>query len=316
MWKKLWVAPLLAGAALTANTSQAFCLFNCDYTKTKYPVVFAPGVLGFDKLFGFVDYWYGVPGALRDGGGTVYITSASALNSSEVRGEQMLKQVQDILTISGAQKINIIAHSHGGFSARYVNTMLPGRVASITTMASPAKGSPVADVVRGAVKPGSMTESVLTSIADSFARLVTYFAGNNYPESSLGLLGSVTTQAAADFAKRHPDGVPTTACGEGDYSKNGVRFYSMSGIKSFTNVLDPLDYMFAVTGLAFNGTADAQNDGFIGRCSSHFGKVIRDDYPWNHPDEINHTLAIRGLFTPSAVDVYRQHVNRLKTAGL
>ena len=75
MWKKLWVAPLLAGAALTANTSQAFCLFNCDYTKTKYPVVFAPGVLGFDKLFGVVDYWYGVPGALRDGGGTVYITS-------------------------------------------------------------------------------------------------------------------------------------------------------------------------------------------------------------------------------------------------
>jgi len=316
MWKKLLATTLLTGAGITANTSQAFCLFNCDYTKTKYPVVFAPGVLGFDKLFGVVDYWYGIPGALRSGGAKVYITSASALNSSEVRGEQMLEQVEDILAISGAQKINIVAHSHGGFSARYVNTLLPGRVASITTMASPAKGSPVADLVRGTAQPDSVTETVLASVADAFANLVTYLAGNNYPESSLGLLGSVTTQAAADFAKRHPDGVPVTACGEGDYSKNGVRFYSMSGVKTFTNALDPLDYMFALTGLAFTGTADPQNDGFIGRCSSHFGKVIRDDYPWNHPDEINHTLAIRGLFTPDPVDVYRQHVNRLKTAGL
>jgi hypothetical protein len=120
------------GATLTANTASAFCLFNCDYTKTKYPVVLAPGVLGFDKLVGFVDYWYGIPSAMQDGGAKVYTTSASAFNSSEVRGEQLLSQVQNILAISGAQKVNLIGHSHGGFSARYVANILPTRVASLT----------------------------------------------------------------------------------------------------------------------------------------------------------------------------------------
>ena len=72
MLKHIIAATALVGATLTANTANAFCLFNCDYTKTKYPVVLAPGVLGFDKLVGFVDYWYGIPSAMRDGGAKVY----------------------------------------------------------------------------------------------------------------------------------------------------------------------------------------------------------------------------------------------------
>ena len=35
-----------------------------DYTRTRYPLVLAPGVLGFDKVLG-IEYWYGIPGALR-----------------------------------------------------------------------------------------------------------------------------------------------------------------------------------------------------------------------------------------------------------
>ena len=66
--KTLATLTLAVTTSLTANVSQAFCWFNCDYTKTKYPVVLAPGVLGFDKLVGFVDYWYGIPNAMRDGG--------------------------------------------------------------------------------------------------------------------------------------------------------------------------------------------------------------------------------------------------------
>jgi len=81
MLKQLLAVSTLVAATLTANTASAFCLFNCDYTKTKYPVVLAPGVLGFDKLVGFVDYWYGIPSAMQDGGAKVYTTSASALTA-------------------------------------------------------------------------------------------------------------------------------------------------------------------------------------------------------------------------------------------
>jgi triacylglycerol lipase len=118
MLKQLLAVSTLVAATLTANTASAFCLWNCDYTKTKYPVVLAPGVLGFDKLVGFVDYWYGIPSAMQNGGAKVYTTSASAFNSSEVRGEQLLKPKCKIFwLLAGAQKVNLIGHSHGGFSA-------------------------------------------------------------------------------------------------------------------------------------------------------------------------------------------------------
>ena len=87
MFKKALVAATLTVAAVSANTASAFCLFNCDYTKTKYPVVLAPGVLGFDKLVGFVDYWYGIPSAMQDGGAKVYITSASVDASKKYLGD-------------------------------------------------------------------------------------------------------------------------------------------------------------------------------------------------------------------------------------
>jgi len=44
--------------------------------------------------------------------------------------------------------------------------------------------------------------------------------------------------------------------------------------------------------------------------------VLRDDYSWNHLDEVNQVLAIRNWFVSSPVSVIRAHANRLKNAGL
>ena len=37
---------------------------------------------------------------------------------------------------------------------------------------------------------------------------------------------------------------------------------------------------------------------------------------WNHLDEVNQMLGLRGLFSSNPVSVYRAHANRLKNAGL
>ena len=176
---------------------------------------------------------------------------------------------------------------------------------------SPVKGSPVANLVNNII-PAGTTQSFLGSIADALMGIVTYLAGNDHPEDSLAALSSLTTTGAATFNATHTNGVPTTACGEGAYTANGIKNYSWNGTSSFTNTLDPLDYFFGITGLA--GTE--ANDGLVGQCASHFGKVIRDDYPHNHADAINHTFGVRGLFTPDPVEVYREHANRLKGAGV
>jgi triacylglycerol lipase len=312
MFKKALVAATLTVAAVSANTASAFCLFNCDYTKTKYPVVLAPGVLGFDKLVGFVDYWYGIPNAMKDGGAKVYTTSASAFNSSEVRGEQLLTQVKSILAITGAQKVNLIGHSHGGFSVRYVADVIPTRVASLTMVHSPVKGASGADLIRNVAPAGTFSASLIQNVANAVSNFVTFLAGNTYKENFLASMDSFTTKGAATFNAKHPNGVPTTACGEGAYAANGIKNYSWSGTSSVTNILDPLDVFFGITGVI----SKEANDGLVGRCSGHFGKVVRDNYPHNHGDAINQLFGIRGLFTPAPTDLYRQQANRLKVAGL
>ncbi|HMY28877.1 MAG TPA: alpha/beta fold hydrolase, partial [Agitococcus sp.] len=155
MKKLLATATLLASSMVASQAQACWWWEDCTYTKTKYPIVLAPGVLGFEKLVGFIDYWYEIPSSIAYSGGKVYTTSASALNSSEARGEQLLAQVQNILAISGAQKVNLLGHSHGGFSVRYVATAIPSKVASLTMVHSPVKGSPVADMLNGVVPAGT-----------------------------------------------------------------------------------------------------------------------------------------------------------------
>lgn len=281
------------------------------YTQTKYPIVLAPGVLGFDKILG-IEYFYGIPSALGSDGAKVYVTSASAFSTSDARGEQLLAQVQDILAISGAQKVNLIGHSHGGFSARYVAAAIPSKVASVTTVGSPVKGTPVADLLL-TFTANPAVGGIVGTVGNAFSKLVSSLGGKNYNEDFLGSMASLSTAGAASFNARFPAGVPTSSCGEGAYSANGQRFYSMGGTSVLTNILDPLDAFFSATSLGMSGQ---DSDGLVGRCSNHFGQVLRDNYGWNHGDEINHLFALRGLFTSDPKSVYRDQANRLKTAGL
>lgn len=89
---------------------------------------------------------------------------------------------------------------------------------------------------------------------------------------------------------------------------------SFSGNKALTNPLDPFD--MALTGSSLVVDPFGDNDGLVSRCSAKFGKTIRDDYNWNHLDEVNQVMGIRSIFAADPVSVYRQHANRLKLQGL
>jgi triacylglycerol lipase len=145
--------------------------------------------------------------------------------------------------------------------------------------------------------------------------LINFLSGSSStsPQNALGTLESLNSQGAARFNAKFPQGIPTTACGEGAYSVNGVRYFSWSGTSPVTNIIDPSDLLLGATALTFNGEA---NDGLVGRCSSRMGKVIRDNYRMNHLDQVNQTLGLTSLFETDPVTVYRQHANRLKNAGL
>lgn len=310
---KLAMSILLSAATLAAAPAIAG-----TYAKTKYPIVLAHGMAGFDKI-GPVDYWYGIPQDLASNGAEVHVSQVASFQSSEVRGEMFLAQVKNIMAITGAKKVNLIGHSHGNQSVRYVAGIIPSSVASVTSVGGVTKGSPIADMILEVTKIekiGGPLTTVLTSVVNGFGQLIGLAAGERLSQDSLAGLNSLTTAGAADFNRRFPAGVPTSACGEGAYTVNGVKYYSWGGTSQLTNVFDIADGAMALTSLAFVGKADSQNDGFVGRCSNHLGKVLRDNYNMNHLDEVNQVLGLVSIFETNPKAVFRQHANRLKLAGM
>lgn len=283
------------------------------YTQTRYPVVLAHGMFGWDKMAGVVPYWYRIPEALQAGGTRVFTTQVGGLESSEVRGEQLLAQVKTILAVSGAQKVNLIGHSHGGHSVRYVGALIPAQVASVSTVGTPAQGSPVADLLLNFDQKSPALGGAAIAILGSMNDLLKLLTGDKTISDSRASLESLSSWGSADFTRRFPQGMPTTACGQGAAQVNGVRYYSWGSTSVKTNALDPVDILFSITSKAFMGAA---NDGMVGKCSSHVGLVIRDDYKMNHFDQVNQFFGLRDILGTDPIAVFRQHGNRLKSAGL
>ena len=155
-------ATLLLLALALAAPSHA----QSDYTKTRHPIVLVHGLLGFDSLLGIYDYFYGLPSELRSGGAKVYIANVSSSNYTEVRGEQLIRYLDQLRATYGHTKFNLIGHSHGGPTARYVASVRPDLVASMTSVGSPHTGSKVADGLRTAAAPGSALETILAGFVN------------------------------------------------------------------------------------------------------------------------------------------------------
>ena len=309
---KATAAALLVALSFTHTASNA-----AGYTQTKYPIVMVHGIFGFDNI-GPVEYFYGIPSALRADGARVYLVQVSAANSHEARGEQLLTQIKQIIAATGSGKVNLIGHSQGSPTARYAASVSPNLVASVTSVDGVNKGSAIADIVLKVAPPGSITNTAIASAANGIASVISFISnGKGLTQDSLKAVTSLSTAGTAKFNAAHPAGVPTTACGEGAYTvnKNGynVNYYSWGGASAYTNALDVVDPLFALTSLGFGG---AQNDGMVSVCSQRLGKVIRADYAFNHMDAVNQTVGIVNLFETNPVTVFRTHANRLQLAGL
>ena len=299
---------LIASLAIPSGPAAAASTF----TKTKYPIVLAHGLSGFRQLFGVLDYFFGIPSDLRDGGATVFVTQVSPFGSADARGEQLLTQIEHIVATTGAKKVNLIGHSQGGLDARYVMGVRPDLIASLTTVATPHTGADLADFLRDNLQPGGFNETVVAALANSLGTVLSLLTGTTSVQDSIGALNSLSSSGAAAFNQRFPAGLAQSRCGATPASAGGIPLYSWSGTSSITNIFDLSDAALALTSLFYS----EDSDGLVGRCSSHFGKVLRDDYSMNHLDEVNQLFAAISIFETNPVSVFRSHANRLRNAGL
>lgn len=275
------------------------------YAATAYPIVLAHGFWGWGSIAG-LDHFYGIAEDLQAHGAKVHTTLVSSVNSTDVRGEQLVRRLQLIMAVTGARKLNLIGHSQGSQDARYAAAALPGRIASVTAVHGVVFGSKTIDAVREAKVP------FIDQLAAALGWFLNTGSGNPLlPQDTQGALTSLSSAGSASFNARFPAGVPATRCGQGAPLVNGTRFYSWMGTGVTTNVLDIGDVALATLSLPF---FLQPSDGVVGKCDAHFGTVIRDDYHANHLDAVNQVAGLVGRTDPVAL--YRQHANRLKLAGL
>ena len=289
-------------------------VYASDYTTTKHPIVLVHGFMGFDNFAG-IEYFYRIPDDLMSSGANVHVVKLSALNNNEIRGEQLVQQIESILAVTGADKVNLISHSQGGLAARYAASVVPNTIASVTTIATPnsINGFPLGEWVSQVYPPGTSQGDLIAETVTSLAQFIDQNSGTfQLPQDYDSFLNALNEKGLAQFNVDHPQALVTTECGVGERVVNDIHYYSWSGAKVATNLFDFSDYALIIAS-EITGT---DSDGMVTRCGSHLGEVIRDNYPMNHLDEINHLFGFYGLFTTDPKVTYRSHANRLKNTGL
>ncbi len=115
--------------------------------KTRYPLFLAHGT-GFRDDNPLFNYWGRIPKALRECGAQVYYGGQDSWATIETNAAILKQNLLEALRISGAEKVNIIAHSKGGLEARYMISCLgmASHVASLTTISTPHHGSKSIDL--------------------------------------------------------------------------------------------------------------------------------------------------------------------------
>lgn len=282
-----------------------------SYAKTENPIVLVHGFLGFDSALG-VDYWYGVSNNLSRNGAKVYTANLSSINGGPERGEQLVAFLEELQASYGHNKFNLIGHSQGGFDIRYAASVKPELVASVTAIGSPTTGSGTAEFLVNTFGNDPLLSRIIYNGLNILGSLIESLSGDSDPQNAEATGHVLSYTGAAEFVAMHPQAVPTSPCGPRDHVVNGIPYYSWSGTKPFTNFLDASDYVLSITAKLDNEASD----GLAGRCASHLGLVLKDNYKWNHVDQVNHLFGLRGWGSANPLSVIRSHANRLKNTGL
>lgn len=294
--KRLLIVLIIAAFAIVpavvyAGGSHTAC-------QTRYPIIFAHGMAFSDGALG-IDYWWDIVDDLEYEGADTYVASVNAMDSTANKAAQFRLQYLQFLAVAGASKGNIIGHSHGGIYTRYAisNLGLASKVASLTTLCSPHRGSAVADVILNVVPDSG--HWLVGSILDMVYRFVT---GDDNPNSLQNGYNLVRSYMINTFNPSTPN-------------ISGV-YYQSWATKIYTITADMVLEGTWLLLLFYEGA----NDGLVSVNSAQWGN-FRGTWTgsWYNAGGVSHINAVNHFFgvTPGA-DVeswYMDIVKDLKSRG-
>lgn len=263
-----------------------------------YPILLAHGFFGFDTLAGIDDvpYWYGVPEHLESLGHTVCVGVVDPFNDSTERGMQLLDDALACAAATGHAKVNILAHSQGGLDARVVAHLRPDLVASVTTVATPHYGTPIADIAVG-LSPNPASAALIDWLTQTLGAPLWDEVGN---ETSLyEALWQMSQPGIFEFNSTYTDApgvLYTSVTGRTGLHAGGEECEPTSPpppllIGAFEGTLDTTDALFLVPeAILSDGIfSQAPNDALVRVEDARWGEFL-GCVPADHLDEVGQLL--------------------------
>lgn len=237
-------------------------------------LVFASGFLVPQAAFG-QDYFRDLPKKYPD----ALFTTVSVLGSIANRAQELAAAISRKFPTGD---VHIVAHSMGGLDSRYLLAKnlngLAGRVASLSTIATPHWGSPIADLLTGQAAP-----PFLSALAAKVKALLFH----EFPalETHAGALSDLTTISAKQFNHDFP---PTP----------GVSYYPYSGNGQGSIILIPAHLFIRLRG---HTSEEQNNDGVVSVASASWpGALVETAWKTDHFGEIGYDLDAPGFKTSFA----------------
>ena len=255
-----------------------------------YPIVLSHGLFGWgDETNGIINiasYWGGMDDYLRSQGAVVYAPAKTAAASNEARAQQLKNSLLYWMAANGYTKVHIFGHSQGGLDSRYMvsNLGMASRVRTLTTISSPHRGSPVADIVEGVIP--NWLEPFVGSVINGLVGLVY----GNSQQDALAAMNSLRTSGMNAFNSYTPNA-------------SGVKYYSYTSHMTWADPIQhPLLWLLqpaCAAGGLFKGMG-ASNDGLVPVSSAKWGTYKGEpSYAW-YVSGLDHLQIVNALYSGQA----------------
>ena len=227
-------------------------------------LVFASGFLFPERIL-YLDYFRGLPAHFPEALFPEVPVDAHIRDRAPVLARKIKERFP-------AGDIHVVAHSMGGLDTRFLlcNNLegLAGRIKSLSTVSTPHRGSPVADLLLGLL-PGIDSAPVRALL-------------NRFRSVQAGALDDLTTRSSVKFNQENPD-LP------------GVRYYAYFGFGNTSLVLRPTHAFIESRGTT---AGEKTNDGVVSLSSAKWPADLAEE-PWkaDHLAQVGHNLDTFDLFS-------------------
>ena len=248
--------------------------------KLKYPVLLVHGMGFRDRKH--ICYWGRIPKILEGMGARIFYGGQDSNASTQTNAECIARRIDEIIAETGAEKVNIIAHSKGGMESRYAISVLGrgDKVASLTTISTPHHGSRTVDLLLKFPKP---IVRVGCFVVDIWFGLL----GDKTPQTYEAIL-SFKTSSAAEFNAQVLD-------------REDIYYQSYA----FAMKRPTSDMMMWLTN-AFVYMIEGENDGLL----------APDSVKWGDFKGVHYGVGNRGISHCDEIDMRRCPLSRKKGDGV